>query len=296
MKNRRGAFYVAGLMCIMAVILAAAGCSTHTAALDNARASYQQASANPTVTSNAPGTLHEAQESLQKADKAGNDKEQEHWAYISQRQTEQAISQANQKAAEQQMAQAARKRDQILLQSREQQATAASAEAQSKTREAQTAKEEAARSQGEGRMAAAQASLAQSQVEQLQAQMADMLAMQTQQGGVSLTMGDIMFEPRHAALTPAAMADVNRLADILLQNPNEQVKIEGHTDNVGNTIENQVLSDERANAVRDALIARGVSPDRITAQGLGARYPIAANDTEMGRQENRRVEISIMGM
>ena len=145
-------------------------------------------------------------------------------------------------------------------------------------------------------MAAAQASLAQSQVEQLQAQMADMKAMQTQQGGVSLTMGDIMFEPRHAALTPAAMSDVNRLADILLQNPNEQVKIEGHTDNVGNPIENQVLSDERANAVRDALIARGVSPDRITAQGLGARYPVAANDAEMGRQENRRVEVSIMGM
>ena len=57
------------------------------------------------------------------------------------------------------------------------------------------------------------------------------------------------------------MSDVNRLADILLQNPDEQVKIEGHTDNVGNPIENQVLSDERANAVREALIARGVSPD-----------------------------------
>ena len=92
MKNRKGAFYVAGLMCIMAVLLAPAGCSTYTAALDNARASYQQASANPTVTSNAPGTLHEAQESLQKAEKAGNDKDQEHWAYISQRQTEQAVS------------------------------------------------------------------------------------------------------------------------------------------------------------------------------------------------------------
>jgi outer membrane protein OmpA-like peptidoglycan-associated protein len=285
MKSVKGVFYAVGLVGIVAALITAAGCSTHTAALDQARASYQQASANPTVTSNAPATLRQAQDSLNKAEAAGNDREQEHWAYMSQKQTQQAVSEANEKAAQQRITQLSEERDQAILQSREQQAAQATAEAQSKAREAQMAREEAARAGGEAQMAAAQASLAQDQVRQLQTQMADMMAKQNERGGVSLTMGDIMFRPRSVTLTPEATTDINRLADILLQNPNEQVRIEGYTDNVGSASANQLLSEERANTVREALISRGVSPDRISAQGFGGRYPVASNETESGRQQ-----------
>ena len=68
----------------------------------------------------------------------------------------------------------------------------------------------------------------------------------------------------------------------------------GHTDSVGKDAANQKLSEGRANAVRDDLIERGVAPERIEAIGYGESRPIDTNDTEEGRQNNRRVEIEIM--
>ncbi|MGA7305130.1 MAG: OmpA family protein, partial [Rhodothermales bacterium] len=71
------------------------------------------------------------------------------------------------------------------------------------------------------------------------------------------------------------------------------ILIEGFTDNVGKTSYNVDLSQRRANAVRDALISKGISQSRIRTNGLGEEYPVATNDTEAGRQQNRRVEIVI---
>ena len=104
-----------------------------------------------------------------------------------------------------------------------------------------------------------------------------------------------MFEPRTAVLTPGDMVDVNRLADNLLANPNERVVVKGYADNIGSPITEQQLSEERANAVRDTLIARGVNPDRVAARGFGGQFPIASNRTEAGREQNRRVEIVVTG-
>jgi OOP family OmpA-OmpF porin len=69
--------------------------------------------------------------------------------------------------------------------------------------------------------------------------------------------------------------------------------IEGHTDNIGSDAYNQELSQQRADAVRGFLIQNGIGAERITAQGRGKSYPVASNDTEVGRQQNRRVEITI---
>ena len=76
---------------------------------------------------------------------------------------------------------------------------------------------------------------------------------------------------------------------------NKQVKIEiiGHTDNQGSKAYNLDLSHRRANALMNALIRKGISADRLTAKGMGSEAPIATNDTEEGRAQNRRVEIII---
>lgn len=75
-----------------------------------------------------------------------------------------------------------------------------------------------------------------------------------------------------------------------------KVEIGGHTDNVGDDSSNQVLSDNRAKAVRDWLIENGIAADRLTHKGYGETEPIASNDTEEGRAQNRRTELKIIGL
>ncbi len=87
---------------------------------------------------------------------------------------------------------------------------------------------------------------------------------------------------------------LNDLYMYLARNPQVRIKIIGHTDNVGKDAANQKLSDGRANAVMKDLIERGIAPERIQAEGRGESQPIDTNDTDEGRQNNRRVEIEIL--
>ena len=87
---------------------------------------------------------------------------------------------------------------------------------------------------------------------------------------------------------------LNDLYMYLARNPKVRIKIIGHTDNVGKDAANQKLSDGRANAVMKDLIERGIAPERIEAEGRGESQPIDTNETEEGRQNNRRVEIEIL--
>ncbi len=294
-------------LCCAAMLLIAAlpyltGCATHTAALDRARATYDQVNTDPTVQANAPTTLDEARQDLDKAEKADHKSEQEHYAYLAEKKSEQARYEANQKTAEQNITRLGQERDQVLLERRERDAAQARTQAQLAEQQAdqaeqraRIAQQEQARAQGQAQVAEQQAQLQRQQSDQLEKQLSDLKAQQTNQGNVMLTMPDVMFATNQATLTPGAMLSIDKLADILKQNPNETVYIEGHTDNTGSAEYNRRLSAERADAVRDALIQRGVSADRIMAQGFGESFPVTSNDTQAGRQMNRRVDIVITG-
>jgi outer membrane protein OmpA-like peptidoglycan-associated protein len=78
---------------------------------------------------------------------------------------------------------------------------------------------------------------------------------------------------------------------MLQKNPDVKVSIEGHTDNFGNIASNKTLSENRAKAVMDALIAKGISKTRLSSKGWGSTKPVADNATEEGKAANRRVEI-----
>lgn len=123
-------------------------------------------------------------------------------------------------------------------------------------------------------------------------QLAALKAKETARGTV-ITLGNVLFATGRSELLAGAMQTVDRLADYLKDNAVKTVLIEGHTDSTGSDATNLRLSQERADAVRMALLSRGIEPGRIVATGLGSSQPVATNDTPEGRQQNRRVEIII---
>lgn len=94
-------------------------------------------------------------------------------------------------------------------------------------------------------------------------------------------------------LTPDSHKTVTDLAEVLRAYPNALVQLTGHTDNTGTPQSNQTLSLDRANAVKDMLVSNGIAGTRITTQGLGQSRPITSNDTEQGRAQNRRTELTV---
>jgi len=90
------------------------------------------------------------------------------------------------------------------------------------------------------------------------------------------------------------MAELNRLKTLLDENEGMRIRIQGHTDNVGDVEANFKLSAQRAEAVKTALIKLGVSTDRLEAKGFGESSPVASNDTKQGRALNRRTEFLVL--
>jgi len=103
----------------------------------------------------------------------------------------------------------------------------------------------------------------------------------------------LYFNPGLATLRPQSQEQLNNIAAILAAYPNVRLKIGGFTDNVGGTDRNLELSRDRANTVVAELVRRGISPDRLTAEGYGEQYPVADNSTQEGRARNRRVSMMV---
>jgi len=108
------------------------------------------------------------------------------------------------------------------------------------------------------------------------------------------TMDGITFDTDKAAIKPESNVQLANIAEILRAFPAVKIKIGGYTDNTGDAAANQVLSADRATAVKKALIGMGIDAGRIEAEGYGSAYPVASNDTPEGRQQNRRIDIRVI--
>jgi outer membrane protein OmpA-like peptidoglycan-associated protein len=117
------------------------------------------------------------------------------------------------------------------------------------------------------------------------------LRLQKTERGLVLTLGDVLFDTGQATLRSGAYGTMDRLASALRDKSGRTVVIEGHTDNVGSDAMNQGLSERRAQSVQNALMQRGVARNQVTALGKGENFPVASNDEDGGRQQNRRVEL-----
>ena len=103
----------------------------------------------------------------------------------------------------------------------------------------------------------------------------------------------LLFDTGSATTKPGGISALTEVAEILAKYPDTIVRINGHTDATGSATVNQRLSEQRAQAVADILVAHGVSRNRMVIQGLGSSEPIASNNTPEGRALNRRVDIIV---
>jgi outer membrane protein OmpA-like peptidoglycan-associated protein len=159
-------------------------------------------------------------------------------------------------------------------------------------RAAGEAQQRAAIAAQEAAGAQAAAQQAEQRAASLQSELADLNGRQTERGLV-LTLGDVLFEVDGTALQPGGQQQIARIAQAVQAEGGRPIVVEGHTDSTGSAAYNLDLSNRRAEAVRQALIAAGVPAEQIQARGLGQSYPVATNDSSAGRQQNRRVEIIV---
>ncbi|CAH0996057.1 Peptidoglycan-associated lipoprotein [Emticicia aquatica] len=112
--------------------------------------------------------------------------------------------------------------------------------------------------------------------------------------GVKLTMGNsLLFDFGSSVLLPKTMMNLKNMAETLKKDAQIELLIEGNTDSIGSLAYNKRLSEMRANSVGNFLIAEGIAPNRIKIVGMGEANPVASNNSEAGRQQNRRVEMGI---
>jgi outer membrane protein OmpA-like peptidoglycan-associated protein len=239
------------------------------AALESARAVVQSAEADPNVAKYDPLDLEAAKRELEIAESAYIHHDEPgiaQPAYMAAQTARLAQLKASAKADDARVAAGQAERDQIQLAAR--------------ARDADNAK--AARDQE-----AQKAARLQAEVDALKAKPTDR--------GLVLTLGDVLFDTGKAELNSGAARKLDQLAQFLAEHPDRRVQVDGFTDSVGSDSYNLDLSQRRADAVRSALLARGVDSTRISSQGYGKGFPVASNSDSGGRQLNRRVEIVIGG-
>jgi outer membrane protein OmpA-like peptidoglycan-associated protein len=293
-----------------ALVAACATTPLSNPALEEAQATYKAAASDPKVNTHARMELTRAETTLRDAEaefkRGGDPASVAHLAYLAKQRALIAEERAELATAEETIGNANAQRDRVMLDARtralqtqqqqtasaEQRAKAAEQQAMSVEQRAAAAEQHARAAQEDLRKAQDEARIASQRADQYRSELQELQAKQTPHGMV-VTLGDVLFDVGKATLKPGAARAIDRLAEFLKQHGERKVRIEGFTDSTGSEETNQRLSEQRANAVRSALLERGVAPERIEAVGFGQGFPVATNDTQAGRQQNRRVEIVI---
>ncbi|GKT18156.1 OmpA family protein [Acidovorax sp. SUPP2522] len=274
---------------LAAGLLAACASPGPLPAVEQARSAVNRAATDPAVNQYAQLELKAATDTLARADHVLRDEKDEseanHLAYLATQRAAIATNTAQARRLDAEIKQAGSETDRLRLEARTREAEASARNAQVAQARAMTAEQLAAQQQ-------AQARAAQDRVRHLEAQLREIEGQQTERG-LLVTLGDVLFAFNKADLSAQAGPRLDKLANFLKQFPERKLLIEGYTDSVGSDSYNQELSERRAQAVRDALVQRGVDTSRITARGYGKSYPVAENGSPEGRAMNRRVEIVI---
>jgi outer membrane protein OmpA-like peptidoglycan-associated protein len=283
---------------LVLICVALAGCAMTPEAnqsLERARAAYRQAQAHPDVQARAPVELQVAQRQLQEAERLWNTSGAEpaavsHLAYLAEQRANIAVQTAEMRRAEAAVATAGNERNRVLLDARTREAEARKIEADLAKEQADLARQQALQ---EKRTGDAGSALLAEEVRRLQAEVSDLRTQQTERGWVLTLANDLLFDSGRATLKPGGHKAVENLAQFLQKQADREITIEGFTDATGSDELNRRLSEQRAEAVKRALVARGIEPARIDSRGYGPAFPVASNETAVGRQLNRRVQVVV---
>ena len=290
------------------------------------RASLNDLAADPALGKLAPAERALAEQAVQAvAEKGGNGDEHKHLVYLAERRVSIAYATAQAIDQERRLDKLDREHDQILLAASRHDAEQARLEAEkhriqslAQAEEAERLRAEADAARAQGEVSAQDAVIARKQAEQtkrladaqakeaaLSRKEAQLLAEAAAADARSrapaaapatgaskqMALNDSAFAPGAATLRPEARSNVSAIVAFVNRDKTKQIRIEGHTDDGGNANADLVLSQRRAEAVRDALVGAGVDSRRITTFGMGQAQPVASNTTNEGRAKNRRVDV-----
>ena len=319
----------AGLAAVLVLSLAACTSTPkRDLALEQVRTQLDELKADPELAGYAPLALGEAERALRQAETATGDTQRIHLIYMADRRIQIARAIAQREQLEQEFSRLGTERSELLVRASQLEAERARMEAErarmmseATAEDAQRAREEAMQAQHReaesertarqaieeaeqakalaassataAQLARREADLALEQADTLRRQLENLQLRQTE-SGVVVTLGDVLFESGQTELRDEAMASLVEVVDLLQSEPDKKIRIEGHTDSVGEATTNLEISQKRADAVLGALVSLGVDGGRVTTQGMGEDFPIASNETDEGRAQNRRVDVILL--
>ena len=268
--------------------------------LERARSVYSQARTDRDVQTYAPVPLTDAGKALGAAEQAWCANKKEHLGYIAEKKSRIAVAVAEGKVAEREIDRLNQETAELMaekcaqeLRLSRKEAEQAKSWAAAEAKKAEEARREAEQARSVARAEAEKAERIKAEADQLMKELSDLQAKQTERG-ILIRMTDVLFETGKSNLSLEVMRSVDKLTEFLEKHPNRYVLIEGHTDSIGGDELNLALSQKRADAVKERLVAKGVAEKRTTTRGYGKKYPLASNETPAGRQQNRRVEVIIL--
>ena len=275
MKVLRTTLAVSGLA------FALVACSSHSNLnLERAEIKVRDAQNNQTLMERSASTVNEAAQTLDKAQRAWNEKrdreEVDHLVYLTERRLDMANQEARREIA---VDEAALQRDRSRLAAFDVRARVSASENRAQTN-ALIANEYRAVAE-ENRVLA----------KNMRREILLLRSRETERGMEFTVADSALFETGRADLKPGALHSFSTLEKFLNAHPERSLIIEGHTDNIGDHAYNRDLSQRRAEAVRQNFIRQGIDGSRLVARGMGEAYPVAANSSSAGRLHNRRVEL-----
>jgi outer membrane protein OmpA-like peptidoglycan-associated protein len=317
------------MITLLALITACASAPKKDLALERVRDELNKLKSNSELAGYAPLALGEAERALRQAElAAGDDLQRAYLVYMADRRIQIARTMAEREQYQQVLVELESQRSAMLIKASQLEADQARMEAErarllvattsEDAERARKEKEDAERKQAESARAAElsaeeasqarrlaesraseaeyarrEADLASQQITSLTRQLENLQLRQTE-SGVVVTLGDVLFASGQTELVEGGRSSLEEVVDLLQTEPDKKIRVEGHTDSLGDAEANLELSQKRAQAVCDALISLGVDSSRISALGMGEDFPIASNDDEEGRALNRRVDVILL--
>lgn len=325
--NRR--LKIIALVLMLALLSACVAAPKKDLALDRVRGELDELKSNPELAGYAPLAVGEAERALRNAELAsGDDLYRSYLVYMADRRIQIARTMAEREQHEQALDELEREHSAMLIKASQMEADDARMDAEQarllvattaedaqrardereealqkeaeSARAAEMSAEEAdqARRLAESRASEAEyarleAELASKQVTSLTRQLENLQLRETE-SGVVVTLGDVLFASGQATLVEGGRSSLEEVVDLLQTEPDKKIRVEGHTDSLGDADANLLLSEQRAQAVLEALVSLGVANDRISSLGMGEDFPIASNEDEDGRARNRRVDVILL--